>query len=281
MDKSNKGLRQLLGWPALILVLVAAGGVWYLLDPGFRSAGEATSLSATATAAEADDDFGRRVREYLLANPEVIVEAMQTLEIRRQRAENTEAQAALAARTDDVFRDPGSPVGGNADGDVTMVEFFDYNCPYCRQVAPVMAEAVAADPGLRIVYKEFPILGPGSIFAAKAALAAERQGKYGEFHEALMNAESRVEETTVLAIAEEIGLDVERLKEDIEDPAIQAEIDANLELAQALRINGTPGFVIGDEILRGATDLATMQELIAKARSDGGASGETSTGTAN
>ena len=96
-----------------------------------------------------------------------------------------------------------------------------------------------------------------------------------------MNAESRVEETTVLAIAEEIGLDVERLKEDIEDPAIQAEIDANLELAQALRINGTPGFVIGDEILRGATDLATMQELIAKARSDGGASGETSTGTAN
>lgn len=279
MGGPKKRLRQLLGWPALILVLVGAGGAWYLLDPGFRSAGEATSLSATA--ADADDDFGGRVREYLLANPEVIVEAMQALEMRRQQAENTEAQATLASRADDVFSDPESPVGGNADGDVTMVEFFDYNCPYCRQVAPVMAEAAAADPGLRIVYKEFPILGPGSIFAAKAALAAERQGKYGEFHEALMNADGRVEEATVLAIAEEVGLDVERLKEDIEDPAIQAEIDGNLELAQALRINGTPGFIIGDEILRGATDLATIQELIGKARSDAGASGETSTGTAD
>ena len=147
-----------------------------------------------------------------------------------------------------------------------MVEFFDYNCPYCRQVASVMAEAEAGDPELRVVYKEFPILGPGSVFAAKAALAADRQGRYVEFHKALMDADSRVDETSVLAIAEEVGLDVERLKQDMQDPAIQAEIDGNLELAQALRITGTPGFVIGDEFVRGATDLETMTGLIEAAR---------------
>jgi len=170
---------------------------------------------------------------------------------------------------------------GDPDGDVTIVEFFDYNCPYCRQMTPIMAEAEASDPGLRIVYKEFPILGPGSIFAAKAALAAERQGRYVEFHKALMNADGRVDQALTLSIAEKAGLDIERLKQDMQDPAIQAEIDGNLELAQALRINGTPGFVIGDEILRGATDLSTMTGLIEAARSDGKASEPTATENAD
>ena len=162
-----------------------------------------------------------------------------------------------------------------------MVEFFDYNCPYCRQVAPVMIDAEADDPELRIVYKEFPILGPGSIFAAKAALAAARQGRYVEFHKAMMNASGRVDEALTLSIAEEAGLDIERLKQDMKDPTVQAEIDGNVELAQAMRINGTPAFVIGDEILRGATDLGTMTRLIDKARSDGKATMPTAKGDAD
>jgi protein-disulfide isomerase len=252
--------RQRLGWVLAALLLTGAGGAWYALDLGFQSARAETDAAA--------DEFGQRVREYLLAHPEVIVEAMQVFEARRLQDEEDEARAVLAARADEVFRDPDSPVGGNAKGDVTMVEFFDYNCPYCRQVASVVADAEAGDAGLRIVYKEFPILGPGSVFAARAALAANRQGRYAAFHKALMDAKGRVDETSTLSVAKEIGLDVERLKQDMQDPAIQAEIDGNLELAEALRITGTPGFVIGDNFVRGATDLEAMTGLIEAARSE-------------
>lgn len=265
MAETTRISRQLIGWSAAVLLFIGAGVAWYVLDPGFQS----TRAQSDIVAGGPGDEFGQRVRDYLLDNPEVIVEALQTLEVRRQQAEESEAQSLLNSRADDVFHDPESPVGGNPDGDVTMVEFFDYNCPYCRQVAPIMIDAEAGDPELRIVYKEFPILGPGSIFAAKAALAAARQGRYIEFHKAMMNASGRVDEALTLSIAEEAGLDIERLKLDIQDPAVQAEIDGNAELAQALRINGTPAFVIGDEILRGATDLATMTQLIEKARNDG------------
>lgn len=271
MTETKRKSRQLIGWSVAALLLVGAGGAWYMLDPGFQRARAQSDVVAEAPA----DDFGQRVRDYLLANPEVIVEAMQTLEARRQQAEESEAQSVLDARAEDVFNDPESPVGGNPDGDVTMVEFFDYNCPYCRQVAPVMADAEADDPELRIVYKEFPILGPGSVFAAKAALGAARQGRYVEFHQAMMNASGRVDEALTLTIAGEVGLDIERLKQDMQDSTVQAEIDGNLELAQALRINGTPAFVIGDQILRGATDLATMTRLIEEARNDGKTTGPT------
>jgi protein-disulfide isomerase len=181
-------------------------------------------------------------------------------------AEESEAQAALKMRADEVFRDPASPVGGNPAGDVTMVEFFDYNCPYCRRVAAPMRETMAADPQLRVVYKEFPILGPNSVIVAKAALAAHRQGRYIAFHDALMQVRGAADEAGALRIAAEIGLDLERLKADMADPIIQSAIDRNLRLAQALRIAGTPGFVIGEQILRGATDAATLQSLVAKAR---------------
>jgi protein-disulfide isomerase len=265
-----------IGWLLATLLLVGAGGAWYALDLGFQRARAEPEAAAEVPA----DDFGQRVREYLFANPEVIVEAMQALEARRLQAEDGEARSVLAARAAEVFRDPDSPVGGNPEGDITMVEFFDYNCPYCRQVASVMAEAEAGDPGLRVVYKEFPILGPESVFAAKAALAADRQGRYVEFHHALMDANGRVDETSVLSIAEKVGLDVDRLKQDMQDPAIQAEIDGNLELAQALRITGTPGFVIGDQFLRGATDLETMTGLIEAARNEK-ATGPTATENAD
>jgi protein-disulfide isomerase len=172
----------------------------------------------------------------------------------------------IKSRAEELVNDPTSPVGGNPDGDVTLVEFFDYNCPYCRRVAPVMAAAEAADGKLRIVYKEFPILGENSVFAALAALAAHRQGKYLPFHKALMTAKVGATPSSVLALAEKVGLDVDRLKADMKDPKLKAIVERNLALAQALRINGTPAFVVGDEIVRGAIDLETMQGYIAQAR---------------
>ncbi len=250
------------GWWFVPLSLVVGAGVaWFALDSGFRGTG------SNETTAMASDAFEQRVHDYLLKNPEVIMEAVQRLETRSRAAEESEAQAALKSRADEVFRDQASPVGGNPAGDVTMVEFFDYNCPYCRKVESAVRETAAGDPRLRIVYKEFPILGPNSVFAAKAALSAHRQGRYVAFHEALMRAHGVADEAGALRIAAELGLDVNRLKAEMADAAIQSAIDRNLQLAQALRLAGTPAFVIGGQILRGSTDAATLRNLIDTARS--------------
>jgi protein-disulfide isomerase len=212
------------------------------------------------------DEFEQRVREYLLKNPEVIMEALQILQERQRAAEAENLKRTIAERGEEILNDPAAPVGGNPSGDVTVVEFFDYNCPYCRRVAPTVVELGQADPDLRLVYKEFPILGPGSQFAARAALASRRQGKYGPFHNALMQATEQVTEETVMAIARDVGLDTEQLTADMRDPAIQDAIGRNLQLANALGITGTPSFIIGEEVVPGAVDLSTLQSLITRAR---------------
>jgi len=258
----QKPSRRRLGWLLVPLLVVVATGAWFALDPAFRL----SRPSVDATAALPKDEFERRVRDYILNNPEVIIEAARRFEQGQRAVEESDATASLKARAEEIFRDSDSPVGGNPNGDVSLVEFFDYNCPYCRQVTPIMAEAESADPQLRVVYKEFPILGPNSTFSAKAALAVRRQGKYVAFHKELMLDRGVAGEAKVLRIATKIGVDVERMKSDMNDPAIAAMIERNLALAQALRINGTPGFVIGDQIVRGAVDLKTLQSLIQEAR---------------
>lgn len=211
-------------------------------------------------------DFEKEVRAYLLANPEIIVEAVNQLEARQKETEVNEVTAVIASASDEIFNDPASPVGGNPDGDVSLVEFFDYNCPYCRKAAPVMAELEAGDRGLRIVFKEFPILGPGSEFAARAALASRKQDKYMAFHKAMMSHTGKIDEGSVLEIAASLGLDVAQLKKDMDDPAIKQAIASNLDLAGKLRITGTPGFVAGKETVQGLAPLSSMKELIARAR---------------
>jgi protein-disulfide isomerase len=212
------------------------------------------------------DPFEQRVRDYLLKNPEVIMEALQILQERQRSAEAENMKRTIAERSEEILNDPAAPVGGNPAGDVTLVEFFDYNCPYCRRVAPTVVELEEADPDLRLVYKEFPILGPGSQFAARAALASRRQGKYVPFHNALMQATEQVSEETVMEAAREVGLDTEQLRADMQDPAIQEAIARNLQLADALGITGTPSFIIGQEVVPGAVDLRTLQSLIAHTR---------------
>jgi protein-disulfide isomerase len=177
-----------------------------------------------------------------------------------------ETATLIASRRAEIFADPDSPVGGNPTGDVTIVEFFDYNCPYCRQVAPTLEEIERTDPNVRLIYKEFPILGPGSEFAARAALASRKQGKYIAFHGALMAHKGRIAEGATMEIAQAVGLDTERLKRDMEEPSIAAAIERNLSLAHALRVGATPTFVINDAILRGAADLEAFQVMIAEAR---------------
>ena len=180
-------------------------------------------------------------------------------------------QAQAAAEVLDTEKatlenDPNAPVLGNPEGDVTVVEFFDYNCPYCRRVKPEMEALLAADPNVRVVYREWPILGEGSVFAARAALASRNQGKYEEFHWAMMQLKQRAEEATIIRVAEDIGLDVAQLRRDMTAPEIEEHIQTSMRLAQSLGFSGTPSFVIGDSLAPGLIQADQMIELVDQAR---------------
>ena len=209
------------------------------------------------------------VREYILKNPEIIIEAARILRMRKETAARNQTRRTVLARRDELFNDPASPVGGNPQGDVTVVEFFDYQCPYCKRVLPSIQALLAEDGNLRYVFKEFPILGKASVFAARAALAAQRQGKYLEFHMAVMPAKGKLTEARVMRLAKTAGLDVDRLRRDMADGTIDDSIRRNLELASALNVNGTPAFVIGDTVVPGAVDIDTLRSLIARERQIG------------
>jgi protein-disulfide isomerase len=256
-------MRRLPAIFAAALLFMAAGAAWFAID---ATAQERAPAPGTSEGPAELNEFEQHVRDFLLEHPEVIMEALQILQERQRAAEAENLKRTIAERGDEILNDPAAPVGGNPTGDVTLVEFFDYNCPYCRRVAPTVAEIMATDSDLRVVYKEFPILGPGSTFAARAALGAQKQGKYVPFHEALMAAGESLGEAQVLEIAREVGLDTERLEQDMQDPAIQEAIARNLQLANALGITGTPSFVIGQEVVPGAVDRRTLQGLIARAR---------------
>ncbi len=247
-----------LRWGALAAALTIAAG----------------ALGAGAARAEHDaatTEQGRleeTIHKYLLEHPDVVLEVLNILQTRRESAKVERTRTNIAAHREALVNDPSSPVAGNPEGDVTLVEFFDYQCPYCKRVIGNVMTVIEDDPGLRVVYKEFPILGPASVIAARAALAARKQdpGKYLAFHEALMASRGRLSESAVMAIAAEAGFDVTRLKRDMALPEIQQTIDRNQALAQALGITGTPSFVIGDELVPGAIDLDALRQLIAQAR---------------
>ena len=251
--------QRIMAWVGLPM-LVLAISIWLGNSKGLHLAG----------AALADDmsqaEFEKRVHDYLLEHPEVVGEAINRLEAKQAELDAVAATAAVKSHADEIFQDPDSPVSGNPKGDVTLVEFFDYNCPYCRSMAPLLTQAEGADPQLRIVYKEFPILGAGSVFAAKAALAANKQGKYVAFHRALYQVRGPVDEAKVLEVAKAVGLDVNRMKADMQDKAIEAALDKNNKLGQVLHITGTPGWVAGDQVSTGATEFDGLKAMIARVR---------------
>lgn len=208
------------------------------------------------------------VRQVLRDNPEILVEAIHAARAKQETDERTRAAKALSERRKDLERNPTSPVIGNPDGDVTVVEFFDYRCGFCKRAHPTMTELLKSDSKIRVVLKEFPILGPESILASRAALAVHRMdpAKYRPFHDALMTDRAAVSRERVLQIAKSVGIDIGKLEKGLADPAIDAIIGETVELAQALGINGTPAFVIGDQIVPGAVDIDTLRQLVAKAR---------------
>lgn len=206
------------------------------------------------------------IHDYLLSHPEVLVQALNEAEKKLRLAAQERARQALATHRRQVFDDPATPVGGNPKGNATIVEFFDYNCPYCKAIEPALERLLARDHNLRFVYKEFPVLGPESVVAARAALAASRQGKYQAFHDAMMGVKGPFDDDRIYQIAGSVGLDLARLKRDMASPQTAAALKANFALADALDVHGTPTFIIGKEIVPGAIDTARLQHLIAAAR---------------
>lgn len=206
------------------------------------------------------------VQDYLLNNPEIILQSLQAMKEREEKAAAAAAAKALIDHREELVNDKNSPVGGNPKGDVTVVEFFDYQCGYCKSVQADVIGLMKADSNVRFVYKEFPILGPASVIAAKAALAARAQGKYEELHNGLMAHRGQLDEPTIMRLAKSVGLDTDRLKKDMEDDKVTAQLGAVRRLAEALRINGTPAFVIGDELAPGALRLDDLKTLVQQAR---------------
>ena len=196
----------------------------------------------------------------------MLIEAQQVLRDRQAAREAEQERRAIERHRDALIADPEAPVAGNPEGAITLVEFFDYRCGYCKRVKPTLETLLAENDDLRLVYKEFPILGPESTLAARAALAARAQGGYGPFHTALMEADGALERAHILEIARSVGLDDERLAQDMDEPAIDALIEGNAALAQDLGIRGTPAFVIGDRVIGGALPIAEFRTAIAAAR---------------
>ena len=213
-----------------------------------------------------EDQIKDLALQAIRENPQIVMEAVAILEAQEDARKADQSVALLSSRRDVLERDPNAPVLGNVDGDVTIVEFFDYNCPYCKRVKPEIQALMAADPDIRLVYREWPILGEGSVFAARAALAARNQGKYEEFHWAMMGLQGRAEEASILNAAVEIGLDADKLRADMDAPEINEHIQTSMELAAALGFNGTPSFVIGEALVPGFIKTAQFEGYVAAAR---------------
>lgn len=206
------------------------------------------------------------VREYLMREPEIIYQALEELQRRQAAAEAERQRVAIVENQPALLSDPASPVGGNPDGDVTLVEFFDYRCAYCRRVVPSLRDLLDEDRDLRVVFKDLPVLGPDSVRAARAALASRRQNGYVPFHFALMAADD-LSMQGIRAVAQQVGLDADQLEADMSAPEVLQTIEANYALANELGIDGTPAFVIGKQLIPGAVDKARLEQLIREARS--------------
>ncbi|MCE7978614.1 MAG: DsbA family protein [Nitrospira sp. NTP1] len=226
------------------------------------------SVSVPLAASELDqtdrEPMEQVIERYIRTHPEVIEQSLQALEAKREAEEKARQKVALGAHQAELLNDPTSPVSGNPSGDITLVEFFDYRCGYCKRAAGAVTQLQQENPRVRVVYKDFPILGEASELAAKAALASKAQGKHQVFHEAMLAFKGDITKESLLNLAGEVGLDPAKLEADMRNPEWQKVIDTNRALARTLGISGTPGFIVGTELVPGALDLNGLKELISR-----------------
>ena len=228
----------------------------------------AAVLLFTLTPVTADDQTMTRtdveaiIEDYLTRHPEVVIRALEAWERLREEREADAARQAIARFDDDLHRDPETPWGGDPDGEIVIVEFFDYRCGYCRLSAPGLFAVRDTVPGAKVIYKEFPILGEDSMRAAKAALAAREQGLYEAYHRVLMLEGEDYSQAGLMALAQSVGLDTERLSADMNDPAIETYLERTYQLASAIGINGTPAFIINGDLYPGAIRPGDFEAIL-------------------
>jgi protein-disulfide isomerase len=245
---------------ALALLIAAVGGYAFKEFAAARdSAGAPPSTS-----------IDQQISQYLKSHPDEVMAALKLAQANAAKRQQAEAQQSLEQKQDQIFNNPADPAVGNLQGDVTVVEFFDYRCPYCKRVTDSLAGLLKDDPNVKLVYKEYPILGPESVVAAKIALAAHRQGKYEQVHTAFMAHKGSFAEADLLELAASVGADPVKLAADMQDPAIHGQLQANDSLAAALGITGTPGFLFGKQLVPGAVSLDDMKKLVKAARAQAG-----------
>jgi len=240
-----------------ILVTLAAALLASSNAPAQSEKSSETKLDKTAVEAI--------VKDYILQHPEVLIESVRLHEQRERAAAAERGKKAVVTHEEELLRDKATPWAGAQEPETTVVQFFDYRCGYCKRVLPMISSA-AKKPGVRIVYKEFPILGPESMLAARLALAADKQGKYREVHESLMSSTAAIKAETVDEIAKKHGLEVGKLKKDMESAEVSEALAKNQALASSLGVGSTPTFVIGSSLIPGAMEPAQFNALIEQSR---------------
>lgn len=250
---------------SLLLLLLGAVVIVAAVFVALRFAGDVSDSADTPATAMSRADVEKIVRNYLLENPEVIFEAVERMQRKEDDQRLSKMRDGAKSHATALFKEAEPIVAGNPKGDVTIIEFFDYRCPYCKKATADLADLLKKDGNIRLVLKEFPILSPESALAARAAIASVAQGKYWDFHMALMNAEELSEEL-IFKLAKDTGIDVARLKNDMENPKIAKRLAETDNLARALGINATPTFFVGDEPLTGAQSFKELKDAVAAAR---------------
>ena len=233
-------------------------------EPDVAAAAAATAVAASATPAptpvatdfsgEQRKEIEKIVKNYLITNPEIFLEAQTALEAKMEKEQAEKLKVAIAENAKEIYRDPQADLAGNANGDITVVEFFDYNCGYCKRGLHDVIKLVESDPKVRVVFKELPILSKGSEEASRVAIASGKQGKYWDVHKAMLEAKGVMNEANALAIATKLGLDIDKLKKDMASPEVEAEIKKSEALAKKMGVNGTPHFLVGDRAIPGAPE---------------------------
>lgn len=270
------GFRFFVAAIVLIAAVVVAASLRPAAKPGAEAAGNAGAPAAAEEQAE-QADLGPAIRDYLLENPEVLAEAQAALEAKQEIAARAGQRQTIAASSAALFDSEHNAIFGNPEGDVTVVEFFDYNCSFCRRALADMNAILEEDPDIRFAMKEFPILGAESIAAHRVAIAFKslKPERYEEFHAALLGSDVRADEAVAVAVARELGVDEAELRSAMESEAVQSQTDAAIreayELAENLNITGTPSYVIGDEVVFGALGADVLREKIENVRNCGSA----------
>ena len=241
-----------------------------ILPAAYLLIGTAARADAQSFSAGQRKEIEEVVRDYLLRNPELLQDVMAELEKRQTAAEAEKAKAAVKSNANLLFNSPRHVVIGNPKGDVTLIEFFDYNCGFCKRALADLVDLIKGDPNLRVVLKEFPVLGEGSVEAAKVAIAAHMQDpsgkKYFDFHQKLLGSRGPADKARALAAAKEVGFDVARIERDMASDDVKATIAESMKLAEGLGLNGTPSYVVGDNVVIGAVGRDALKQKVSWAR---------------